>query len=169
MMTNIQFLFFQDDGSIPNNPNLPAAIYKKALEPDKMEDVFRQHKWSNSWINGVLHEHHYHSNTHEVLGVLTGRATLLLGGADGQVIEVESGDVLVLPAGTGHKCIKAHEKFSVIGAYPNGMDYNMKYGRPDERPEVIDKIKQVPLPETDPVFGEDGPLLRKWHPPRLNI
>ncbi|KMY43359.1 hypothetical protein AC622_03060 [Bacillus sp. FJAT-27916] len=161
-MTDIQYLFFQDDGFIPNNPELPAAVYKKALEPGMIEDIFRRHQWSNSWTNGVLQEHHYHSNTHEVLGVAKGHARLMLGGAEGQMIDVECGDVLVLPAGTGHKCIEAHEGFTVIGAYPNGMDYNMKYGKPDERPAILEEIKQVPFPEADPVFGEDGPLLKKW-------
>lgn len=161
-MTDIQYLFFQDDGSIPNNPELPAVVYKKALEPSMMKDIFRQHKWSNSWTNGVLQEHHYHSNTHEVLGVTKGRARLLLGGEEGKAVEVGCGDVLVLPAGTGHKCLESYEGFTVIGAYPNGRDYNMKYGKPDERPSALEEIKQVPFPETDPVFGEDGPLLEKW-------
>ncbi len=166
---DIQFVFFQDDGLIPNNPNLPAAIYKNALKPEEMEAVFHQHNWLNSWTNGVFNFHHYHSNTHEVLGVVKGDARLMIGGASGKVFEVETGDVIILPAGTGHKCLESTDDFSVIGAYPNGVDYNTKYGKPEERPEVIKDIQHVPLPNEDPVFGSTGPLLLKWTNSGLNI
>ena len=168
-MTDLQFVFFQDDGSIPNNPLLPAAIYKNVLPPEKMEAAFHKHNWSNSWTNGILNDHHYHSNTHEVLGVIKGDARLMIGGPSGDVLEVTTGDVIVLPAGTGHKCLESSNGFSVIGAYPDGMDYNMKYGKPGERPEVLEDIKRVPLPSEDPVFGDNGPLFKKWTNPERNI
>jgi len=168
-MIDVQFMFFQDDGSIPNNPLLPAAIYKNVLPPEKIEAAFHKHNWLNSWTNGILNDHHYHSNTHEVLGVIKGDARLMIGGPSGDVIEVTAGDVIVLPAGTGHKCLESSNGFSVIGAYPNGMDYNMKYGKPGERPEVLEDIKHVPLPNEDPIFGDDGPLFKKWNNPESNI
>lgn len=166
---DIQFIFFEDDGLIPNNPFLPAAIYKNVLDPKDMEAVFHRHNWLNSWKNGVFNYHHYHSNTHEVLGVIKGNARLMIGGSSGEVFEVEKGDVIVLPAGTGHKCLESANGFSVIGAYPDGMDYNTKYGKSEERSEALEDIQRVPLPNKDPVFGSDGPLLKKWNNPGMNM
>ena len=93
----------------------------------------------------------------------------MIGGPSGDMIEVMAGDVIVLPAGTGHKCLESSNGFTVIGAYPDGMDYNMKYGKPGERPEVLEDIKRVPLPNEDPIFGGDGPLIKKWNNPEANI
>lgn len=164
MSNDVKTLNFQDDGSIPNNPKFPVLIYKNGLgsKIDHAEEVFNQNNWLNSWTNGVFDYHHYHSNSHEVLGVISGSATLILGGSQGETIHVVSGDVMVLPAGTGHKRLEASEDFSVVGAYPNGIDYNTKYGKADERPGVLHDINQVGKPETDPLYGTNGPLLDLW-------
>ena len=163
-MNLYQTFHFQDDGRIPNNPNLPVILYKKTVEkPEQtMEALFNKNLWLNSWTNGVFNYHHYHSNSHEVLGVIKGEAVLIIGGEKGQEIHVQSGDVIVLPAGTGHKRLNASFDFSVVGAYPNGKDYNTKYGKEHERPEVLEEIKRVPLPKTDPITGKKGPLLKEW-------
>lgn len=104
-MEKMKFIKFEDDGRIPNNESLAAAIYPGAFKdnPETIEETFNKNGWTNSWTNGVFDYHHYHSNTHEVLGVRSGSALLLLGGEDGQEVEVHTGDVAVLPAGTGHK------------------------------------------------------------------
>ena len=163
-MNNYQAFYFQDDGKIPNNPTLPVILYKNSVKTPEssMESLFNKNQWLNSWTNGVFDYHHYHSNSHEVLGIVKGRATLMLGGENGQEIHVQSGDVIVLPAGTGHKRLNASPDFSVVGAYPNGMDYNTRYGKESERPEVIEEIKRVPIPKTDPLTGKEGPLLKEW-------
>jgi uncharacterized protein YjlB len=76
---------FKGDKSIPNN-KLPVIIYKgifsaRGNEGAKwLEDKFAENHWKNSWRNGVFDYHHYHSNTHEVLGVYSGEALLQLGG-----------------------------------------------------------------------------------------
>jgi uncharacterized protein YjlB len=95
-----------------------------------------------------------------VLGVSHGRASLQLGGDSGKAVEVTTGDVLVLPAGTGHRRIGASEDFLVVGAYPPGQEH---YDICRERtPENELRITKVKLPETDPVQGKDGPLLVLW-------
>lgn len=160
---DVKTLFFTDDGTIPNHPSWPVLLYVgKLKEPQDALDVFEQNGWTNGWKNGVFDYHHYHSNTHEVLGVMSGEAVLLLGGEDGVSVTVSKGDVIVLPAGTGHKCIGCSTDFKVAGAYPNGMDHNLKKGEPDDRPAVLDDIMLVPLPDKDPLFGSDGPLLELW-------
>ncbi|CEG22184.1 Cupin domain protein [Planococcus massiliensis] len=163
-MPEEQFVHFEDDGSIPNNPRLPVVIYPGAFQtnPEEIEAAFNRNEWTNSWTDGVFNYHHYHSNTHEVLGVRSGSATIQLGGEQGKPFDVRVGDVIVLPAGTGHKLLESTEDFQVVGAYPGGLEPNKKLGEQEERPDVLEEILNAPLPQLDPVHGEDGPLLSTW-------
>jgi uncharacterized protein YjlB len=161
---NIRTFRFVDDGEIPNNPTLPVIVYERIFrdQPEEMEAAFNRHHWANSWTGDVFDFHHYHSNTHEVLGVKRGRATVLIGGEKGERLELECGDVIVLPAGTGHKKLEIRDDFEVVGAYPDGMHYNLRKRNPEERAQSLSEIESVPVPETDPVFGDEGPLHHKW-------
>ncbi len=163
-MANEQFFHFEDDGIIPNNPTLNVLFYPAVFKENlhEIEQTFNRHNWLNSWSGGVFDYHHYHSNTHEVLGVQSGSATLQLGGEQGESVKVKAGDVVILPAGTGHKRIEASDDFRVIGAYPQGVSYNVKTGKSDERPYVLEDIQNTPLPQTDPVYGKTGPLIEQW-------
>ncbi len=154
---------FRDDGCIPNHPSLPVLLYPSAVsEPGRMETLFASNGWGNTWTNGVFSYHHYHSNAHEALGVARGSAKLQLGGERGEIVEVQAGDVIVLPAGTGHKKLQASADFLISGGYPGGIDYNIRTGGPGERPRVLEEIRLVPMPASDPVYGREGPLLRLW-------
>ena len=163
-MKDAQFFHFEDDGTIPNNPKLPVVSYPEAFhgKTGQIQQAFEDHAWGNSWQGGVFDFHHYHSNTHEALGVVSGSAQLQLGGENGDVVEVATGDVCVLPAGTGHKRLSASADFRIVGAYPGGVEYNLKTGEPGERPYVLEDIHNTPLPKTDPVYGDAGPLLSAW-------
>ncbi|WP_422123801.1 cupin domain-containing protein [Planococcus sp. X10-3] len=163
-MEKTKFIYFEDDGMIPNNTSLAVAIYPGAFKdnPEKIEETFNNNDWTNSWTNGVFDYHHYHSNIHEVLGVRSGSAVLLIGGEQGKRIEVNTGDVAVLPAGTGHKKISASDDFQIVGAYPGGISPNKKIGNIDERPYVLEDIQNTPLPKRDPVYGNEGPLIENW-------
>ncbi len=162
-MEKAQIFHFEDDGSIPNHPSLPVVYYPGAFQrPDQIEQTFQQNQWTNTWQGGVFRYHHYHSNTHEVLGVVSGSARLQLGGEKGRIVSVVAGDVCVLPAGTGHKCLEASSDFQIAGGYPGGVEYNVKTGEPGERPYVLEDIQNVPLPQNDPVFGNHGPLFTEW-------
>ncbi len=156
----VKTYYFRDDGNIPNHPKWPVILYPGVWKdsPEQTESRFNGNSWTNSWTNGVYDYHHYHSNTHEVLGVISGTAVIQLGGKLGRKFEIETGDVLLLPAGTGHKRVSASEDFRIVGAYPGGLDYNLHTGEEDERPEVLDEIKQVPSPQKDPIYGDDGPV-----------
>jgi uncharacterized protein YjlB len=114
-------------------------------------------------VDGVFSYHHYHSNAHEVLGVVSGSANIAFGGPEGETVEVEAGDVVVIPAGVGHCNKESKGRFSVVGDYPRGQEsYDLRTGEEGERPEVLENIRDVPLPKSDPLFGEKGPLTQRW-------
>lgn len=163
-METVRFYRFEDDGVIPNNPTLEVIVYPAAFKENtqEIEEVFNRHEWTNSWTGGVFEYHHYHSNTHEVLGVLSGTATLQLGGEQGEILDIAAGDAVLLPAGTGHKKLDASSDFEIVGAYPGGVSYNLKTGEPGERPYVLEDIQNTPLPKMDPVFGDSGPVNENW-------
>jgi uncharacterized protein YjlB len=157
-----------DDGIFPNNGRLALLLYQGALElPGQdpaavIEDLFAAHGWGGSWRNGVYGYHHYHSRAHEVLGVYAGSARVQLGGPEGPAFDVARGDVIVIPAGVAHKNLGASPDFKVVGAYPKGQRPDMNYGQNSERPKADRRIAGLALPETDPVYGADGPLVVRW-------
>lgn len=163
-MADAKIVHFKDDGTIPNNPELGVVLYEGAFKnnPEEIEKTFNNNNWTNSWTGDVFDYHHYHSNTHEALGVRSGSATIRLGGEEGETFEVQTGDVAVLPAGTGHKKLSGSDDFQIVGAYPGGVSPNKKTGEPDERPYVLEDIQNTPLPQTDPIYGNKGPLLDNW-------
>jgi uncharacterized protein YjlB len=50
----------------------------------------------------------------------------------------------------------------VVGAYPKSGKYDLCRGSKAERAKALTSIPKVPLPDTDPVHGKDGPLNRLW-------
>lgn len=160
-----QTLMLQPGETMPNS-RLPVLIYKGALPVEAtnkagdFDRLFERNGWRGIWRNGIYDFDHYHSNAHEALGIAQGSATVQLGGDGGRTIEVTAGDALVLPAGTGHRCIERSENFVVIGAYPPGQEhYDICRNRSTEADLRIGKLR---LPPTDPVGGENGPLLGLW-------
>src|SRR5258705_1294454 len=103
-------LRFKDDGVIPNNPKLPFIVYRSPVsladnfDPAAVfEELFARNGWRDSWRNGIYDYVHYHSRTHEVLGVARGHARVRFGGKRGKELRLKAGDVAILPAGTGHQ------------------------------------------------------------------
>ena len=163
----VQKHLFKDDGRIPNNPTLPLLVYSEALAktgdlPSICEELLRNNGWGGSWRDGIFTYHHYHSTAHEVLGIVRGTARIALGGEAGVTVEVATGDVVVIPAGVGHRNLGSSADFLVVGAYPEGQSWDLRTGEPDERPEVLENIRKVPLPGSDPVFAPEGPLHEYW-------
>ena len=162
---------FKDDGKVPNNPALPTLIYKGVVDvhakhdpASAIERLFFANGWGyGQWRNGIYPFVHYHSMIHETLGVARGRASVQLGGHAGEVFEFAAGDIVVLPAGTGHQRLSGSDDLLVIGAYPPDGTYNLcRADNPAEHDKALITIPKVPLPERDPVLGRNGPLLQLW-------
>ncbi|MCW1883143.1 hypothetical protein OKA04_00280 [Luteolibacter flavescens] len=164
----IETRFFADDGRTPNNPTLPLLILRSTGAADAddpaawLEKTFTSNGWSGTWRWGVYPYHHYHTTTHEVLGVSRGTATLMLGGEAGEKFEVHVGDVLVLPAGVGHMAVSSSEDFQVVGAYPGGGKPDLLRSGEGNIDAACGRIEKVELPNRDPIHGPDGPLMEHW-------
>jgi len=113
----------------PNNSTLPILIYRGVLPSPPSEDAttaqLTKHKWRKDGTWGHIAYRHFHPNVHECYGVFSGNSTLLLGQGQGDndggiEVKVETGDVIVLPAGTAHACLEssADPAYRYIGVYP---------------------------------------------------
>jgi uncharacterized protein YjlB len=157
---------FADDGVFPNS-RLPLLYYREAVtrrdaSPEAMEALFSANGWPPRWRSTVFTYHHYHSTAHEVLGIASGEATLMLGGHKGREFTVAAGDVIVIPAGVVHRRLKSSGDFLVVGGYPPGQDWDLLRGEAGDRPMADHNIVKVPMPKSDPVGGKQGPLLKEW-------
>jgi uncharacterized protein YjlB len=156
-------LFFEDDGLIPNS-RYPVILYTQVMKDAEASDyrkLFAENRWPGAWINGIFTYHHYHSTAHEVLGIGSGWVEVLLGGEQGKTVRLSEGDIVILPAGVGHKNLAQSPDLRVVGSYPQGQSPDMNYGKHGEYSHSVGNIAQVPLPETDPI-GESGRLSELW-------
>jgi len=160
--------YFKDDGIVPNHPRWPVVVYRSAaalpteFDPAAIfEDLFQRNSWGRSWRDGIYDYMHYHSRIHEVLAIARGSGKVQFGGKRGRAFTLKAGDVAVLPAGTGHQCLRASEDFLVVGAYPPDGTYDECTGSEDHVRAIKD-IRDVAKPRKDPVYGGRGPLLELW-------
>ncbi len=178
-MVTTETLTLVDDGRFPNSLN-PAIVHRGvtpgndplegaahrrvtpandplegAAEADRAAGFARRfaaHGWTGGWRGTVFGYHHYHSTAHEVLGVVAGGATLLLGGDSGRTVQVGPGDVVVIPAGVAHRCLD-NRGLVVTAAYDRGRRPDLLRGDPGERPAADKRIAAVPVPAADPLLG----------------
>jgi uncharacterized protein YjlB len=159
---------FSDDGQIPNNPRWPLVVYSGAINADigdrakAFELRFAQSGWGNGWRNGIFPFPHYHSTTHEVLGIAKGHARVQFGGSSGRILGVECGDALLIPAGTGHERLSSSDDLLVIGAYPPGFVPDVLRPGEGDLSAIRRRIATIPRPDTDPVCGVLGPATGLW-------
>ncbi|NLS17501.1 cupin [Rhizobium sp. P40RR-XXII] len=149
---------------VPNNQRFPVIVYRGVLAaPSRaqgLERLFRANGWHGLWRNGIYAFHHYHSTAHEILGIAGGRARLMIGGPGGKDIEVEAGDALLLPAGTGHCRLDASGDFLVIGGYPPDQEADLRRELPSA--EQKGQIEKLGVPASDPLKGKTGGLRSLW-------
>ncbi|MEX0956838.1 MAG: cupin domain-containing protein [Rhizobiaceae bacterium] len=152
-------------GQVPNNPKYPAVLARKALggpnDDGAVRALMARNGWGATWTWRVFDYHHFHPDAFEALAVAQGSATLMLGGPQGQTIEVEAGDVMILPPGFGHCQIAMRDGFQICGAYPPGQEnYTVVRGSDGYDDRMLAQIAAVPPPSTDPIWGARGQLLR---------
>ncbi|HTW68727.1 MAG TPA: cupin domain-containing protein [Acetobacteraceae bacterium] len=155
---------FADDGAIPNS-RLPMLVYRGAVptDPAAIEKLFAANRWPPAWRDSVHPFQHFHSNAHEALGVARGRGRVQFGGPNGETLDVEAGDVVVLPAGVGHCRLEKSADLLIVGAYPdNATRPDQHRGDAAEHDAVARNIAAVAPPNSDPVAGAQGPLVQLW-------
>jgi uncharacterized protein YjlB len=157
----------KDNGTFPNSP-LPIVVYRQAIElpyffaAKKMEELLAGNGWTNNWTQGIYTYHHYHSITHEALGIVKGKTNLLLGGENGLWLTVAAGDIIIIPAGVAHKNLGKEDDITCVGGYPEGREFDIHCGLPGERPQTDRNIAQVPIPDTDPLLGKGMGIVEIW-------
>ncbi len=155
---------------VPNNP-LPVVIYRQVVPAHIvdaatwLEHRFAANGWPAQWRYIIYNFTHFHAKTHELLGVYAGEALVQLGGQTGPKVILEKGDVVLVPAGVGHKAVESSADFNVVGAYPQGMSADLCRDEPDRLARAQRLIGQVPLPATDPITGRHGGITTLWHHP----
>jgi uncharacterized protein YjlB len=161
----IETLEFRPGGWVPNS-RLPVMLIRGALggpsDDEEVHALYRANGWGGTWTWTVYDFHHYHSTAHEALAVAEGEATLMLGGPEGREVAMRAGDLVVLPAGTGHRRLGASGDFAVCGAYPPGQEADLLKATEANWQGAEARVAAVPLPRTDPFYGAGGPLLRLW-------
>lgn len=104
-------------GLTPNTSiqNKPLLIYRSAFPPASTSASAIEKHFSNvgvvtpQWRYTMYSTSHFHSTSHEVLGIASGKARLCFGHEDNEkrVEEVLSkGDVIVVPAGVAHRLLE---------------------------------------------------------------
>ena len=153
------------DDRMPNSA-LPVIVYRRVAEGEALDLLFREtfvaNGWAGLWTGAIFGYDHFHSNAHEVVGVFSGQAQLGIGGKSGVKIDVAEGDVLILPAGMGHRRIRADHDFMAVGAYPSGQEVHDIYTDLSECPNYRQRLDAVALPKQDPIYGADGALIAAW-------
>jgi uncharacterized protein YjlB len=110
----VRKIYFGKAADVPNS-TLPVLLYRAILLPQTankakiFRDRFRGAGWKGLWTDTIYDYTHFHSNAHEVLGIAEGRVTLRLGGEEGSLLRLKAGDMLVLPAGIGHRRVGADD------------------------------------------------------------
>jgi uncharacterized protein YjlB len=151
---------------VPNNSKLPVVLYRRALSPGSgnlpaaFEILFERNAWPAQWRDSIFDFHHFHATAHEVLGVTDASAEVIVGGPGGRVLTVHAGDVLLLPAGTGH-CLQSFERhFQVVAGYPLGQQWDIR--REALTPQELTEMLALPFPPLDPIDGKHGPVVELW-------
>ena len=162
---------------MPNHPILPVLLYHSAFPTAggealaaAMERTFDANGWPPQWRDGIYPFHHYHSTAHEILGIAAGEVRVTLGGphdasANGRFcrdLTLRMGEVVALPAGTGHCRLSASPDLLVIGAYPAGQHCDICRSAPAA--DTLERMRHVSFPASDPIHGRAGPLPNLWHP-----
>jgi uncharacterized protein YjlB len=160
---------FKDNNLVPNNPSLSVLIYRNAVHFPRgsdpaavLEDLFAINSWGDMWRGEIYDYAHYHPSIHEALAIARGHASVQLGGSEGRRTVLKAGDIIVIPAGTGHQALRMSQNFMAIGAYPPTGKYSEYHPTKSEHDRAIARIRKTAIPKKDPLYGAQGPLVKIW-------
>ena len=164
-MTTTELHWSKPKGSLPNS-RFSLLVRRGGIEGGGEDAVlarFRANGWLNNWrYPGVYTYRHFHSTTHECLGVARGWMEVEVFGDGGVTLRVAAGDVIVMPAGVSHIMTGHSDDVMMIGGYPDGRDWdNMRQDGlgEDLRRAAAKRIMMLPIPSRDPVTGE---AMEEW-------
>lgn len=167
MEPEVETFSLQPEPEIPNS-DLPLVLYRGALPPELQtpsgcQALFARNRWGGNWVDGIFDYWHFHVTGHEVLGCVAGSARVGFGGDGGVAVEISVGDVVVIPAGVGHKRLSAkRDGFTIVGGYPPGQTGEITRAGEIGTDDARRRIAGIGLPRADPVLGENGPLMKAW-------
>jgi uncharacterized protein YjlB len=153
-------------GAMPNHPRFPVVLHHGVVEGEgepaaaALEALFTVNGWPPQWRDGIYDFDHYHTRGHEALGCAAGSARVLLGGPAGREVAFAPGDVVVLPAGTGHRRLRASRDFLIVGAYPPGQYADICREPPTA--DMLARIAALPAPASDPAGRQRDGVAAVW-------
>ncbi|SGZ56104.1 CIC11C00000000480 [Sungouiella intermedia] len=156
----------------------------EAARKEHIKQLMEANNWRPERVYGSITVAHYHPNVHEAYAVLAGSSRLCLGqdvtieqttidnerGDNFVEVNLNTGDVIVIPAGVAH-CSKTYSpQYRYLASYPKEGEYwRLVQKTHIDRVENYDNLKDVAvsqnvlMPTADPVFGlESGGLLDLW-------
>ncbi|EPS25197.1 hypothetical protein POX_c03599 [Penicillium oxalicum] len=144
----------------------PLMIYHGAFDATPAELEHRLEAMGEvvpQWVYTMYSKTHFHSTTHEVLGVVAGQAQLCFGGEQNPgrfEPTVQQGDLIIVPAGVGHRLLQdlGEQRFQMVGSYPAGKHWDMCYGEAEEW-DKVEAIRDLGWFQRDPLYGASGPAL----------
>ncbi|KAH6986463.1 hypothetical protein BKA56DRAFT_613833 [Ilyonectria sp. MPI-CAGE-AT-0026] len=169
---------------VPNSP-LPLLVYRDVLpKPVTVESSQRfveQHGWDRKGhVWEAFYKRHFHPNSHECYGVVSGSSVVLMGAgtsdetegrdphdstskAVGIRLTLRQGDLIIHPAGTSHANLSTEGEYRYLAFFPRDAPrWRTENGTKLMDVEAImSEIKAVPMPQ-DPVTGDSGHLQRLW-------
>src|SRR5262245_26217567 len=157
---------FEPDNGIPNS-KLPLVFWRGRLPNEARSGsaataLFRKNGWQGTWVYTVFPYWHFHTRGHEALACVSGRARIGFGGDHGIKVDVEAGDVCVIPAGVGHRRLDASPDFQMAGGYPRRQQGNIVRPGDLDDETIAREIAAVVLPETDPISGKNDGVVAAW-------
>ncbi|CAI0653664.1 unnamed protein product [Colletotrichum noveboracense] len=163
----VQCYFLSPNKDAPNS-RLPVLHYRDVLPEPRDEASVTDFLTRNRWEK----RHRAHGDTlasaifTRIATNAMGHSKMLLGKistGQGMEVDVKTGDVIILPAGTAHSSLASSSDYRYIGVYPQDCPkWRNEMGKTPAG-EFKTVIKSVEMPEEDPVYGRNGPLNQLWN------